>query len=333
MTAHDDVGLKRSLDALPREIEPGGEDMWPAIRARMNAVSPEIGSTRTLGQGTAWAPARLRAAALFIVLAASASALMLSRRAAGQWHLAAAGGGSRLFTVGEALATGGSTARLTVGRIGTVDVAASTDVRLLPAKWSQHRLALTRGTIHARIDAPPRIFSVETPSGTAVDLGCEYTLEVDSLGNSTLVVTSGWVSFEDHGRESLIPAGMRAVTRRGGIVGTPFRDDAPDSLRSALAAFDAGNHGDTVITALLRSAQSRDAVTLWHLVNRTEHAQRTRVFQRLIQLVPPPEGVSSEAVLGDARMMRLYWTVLPGTSPIVPEWQEKLWRLWLRVTG
>ena len=53
----------------------------------------------------------------------------------------------------------------------------------------------------------------------------------------------------------------------------------------------------------------------------------------MIQLVPPPEGVSSEAVLGDARMMRLYWTVLPGTSPIVPEWQEKLWRLWLRVTG
>jgi hypothetical protein len=333
MTTHDDVGLKRSLDALPREIEPGGQDLWPAIRARMTAAPPGIGSIRTPGHGTAWAPARLRAAALFIVLAASVSALMLSRRAAGQWHLGVAGGGSRLFTVGEALATGGSTARLTVGRIGTVDVAASTDVRLLPAKWSQHRLALTRGTIHARIDAPPRIFSVETPSGTAVDLGCEYTLEVDSLGNSMLVVTAGWVSFEDHGRESLIPAGMRAVTRRGGIVGTPFRDDAPDSLRSALAAFDAGDHGDKVMATVLRSAHPRDAVTLWHLVKRTDSDQRGRVFQRLIQLVPPPVGITSAAVLDDPRMMRLYWTLLPGTSPIVPEWQEKLWRLWLRVTG
>ena len=195
------------------------------------------------------------------------------------------------------------------------------------------RLALTRGTIHARINAPPRLFSVETPSGTAVDLGCEYTLDVDSLGNSALVVTSGWVSFEDHGRESLIPAGMRAVTRRGGIVGTPVRDDAPDSLRAALTAFDAGDHGDTVIAALLRSARPRDAVTLWHLANRAEGDQRRRVVQRLTQLVPPPAGVSREAVVDDARMMRLYWTMLPGTSPPIPEWQEKLWRLWFRVTG
>ena len=325
MRAHDDFELKRALDALPREIEPRGDDLWPQIRAGLN---PRVSAYRST-----WAPARLRIAALVIVLAASASALALSRRAAGQWHLADSGGGSRLFTVGEALATGGRTARLTVGRIGTVDVAVGTDVRLLPAKWSEHRLALSRGTIHALINAPPRLFSVETPSGTAVDLGCEYTLEVDSLGNSTLVVLSGWVSFEDHGRESLIPAGMRAITRRGGFVGTPFRDDAPDSLQAALTAFDAGDHGDTVIAALLRSARPRDAVTLWHLAKRTERDQRRRVFQRLTQLVPPPAGATSEAVVDDARMMRLYWTTLPGTSPIVPEWQEKLWRLWFRVTG
>ena len=326
MRAHDDFELKRSLDALPREIEPGGDDLWPKIRAGMH---PRVSAYRS----STWAPAQLRIAALVIVLAASASALALNRRAAGQWHLADSGGGSRLFTVGEALTTGGRTARLTVGRIGTVDVAVGTDVRLLPAKWSEHRLALSRGTIHALINAPPRLFSVETPSGTAVDLGCEYTLEVDSLGNSTLVVLSGWVSFEDHGRESLIPAGMRAITRRGGFVGTPFRDDAPDSLQAALTAFDAGDHGDTVIAALLRSARPRDAVTLWHLAKRTERDQRRRVYQRLTQLVPPPAGATSEAVVDDARMMRLYWTTLPGTSPIVPEWQEKLWRLLFRVTG
>ena len=324
MSTHDDFALKRALDALPREIEPGGDDLWPQIRA---GLKPRVSAHR----GT-WAPARLRLAALVIVLAASASALVLSRRAAGQWHVADSGG-SRLFTVGEALATGGHAARLTVGTIGTVDVAVGTEVRLLLAKWSEHRLALGRGSIHARINAPPRLFSVETPSGTAVDLGCEYTLDVDSLGNSTLVVLSGWVSFEDHGRESLIPAGMRTITRRGESVGTPFSDDAPDSLRAALTAFDAGDHADLVIAALLRSARPRDAVTLWHLAKRTEGDQRRRVFQRLTQLVPPPAGLTGQAVVDDARMMRLYWTMLPGTLPIVPEWQEKLWRLWFRVTG
>lgn len=327
MTAYDDLHLKRALDALPREIEPGGDDLWPGIRAQLRPAAAAAAGPRM------WTPARLRVAALLMVLGASAGALTLSRRAAGQWHIAAAGSNSRVFTVGNALATGAGTARLTVGRIGTVDVAEGTDVQLLQAKWSRHRLALSRGTIHARIDAPPRLFHVVTPSGTAVDLGCEYTLEVDSLGNSTLAVTSGWVSFEDQGRESLIPAGMRMISRRRGVVGTPFRDDAPDSLRSVLADFDAGNRSDSVIAALLRSPRASDAVTLWHLAKRTEGDQRARVFQRLIHLVPPPAGATRVAVVDDARMMKLYWTLLPGTAPIIPEWQEKLWRFWFRVTG
>lgn len=319
--AHDDLELKRAMDALPREIEPP-EDLWPSIRAGLNTGAPK-----------AWGIQRRRIAALLTLLAASAGALTFTRRAAGQWQLADASGAARRFAVGEELATGTGSVRFTVGTIGEVDAAAGTRIQLLAAKWSEHRLALTRGTIHARINAPPRLFIVETPSGTAIDLGCEYTLDVDSLGNSTLAVTAGWVSFEDHGQASLIPAGMRAITRHGAAVGTPFMNDTPDSLRTALAAFDAGDHGDTVIAALLRSARPRDAVTLWHLVKRTAGDQRHRVFQRLIQLVPPPDGVSSAAVLDNTRMMTLYWTKLPGTLPIVPEWQEKLWRLWLRVMG
>jgi hypothetical protein len=328
--AHDDFGLKRALDALPRQIEPGGDDLWPGIRAGLRTVAP--GHRRT-GAPRPWGIQRLRIAALLALLAVSAGALTLSRQTAGQWHLADASGAVRRFAVGEALATGADSARFTVGTIGEVDADAGTRVQLLAAKWSEHRLALTRGTIHARITAPPRLFIVETPSGSAVDLGCEYTLEVDSLGTSTLVVTAGWVSFEDQGRESLIPAGMRAVTRRGGAVGTPFMHDAPASLRAALTAFDAGDHGDSVIAAVLRSARPRDAVTLWHLVQRTEGARRDQVFQRLIQLVPPPSDIPAASLMDDPHMMKLYWTRLPGTLPIVPEWQEKLWRLWLRVMG
>ena len=39
MTAYDDLHLKRALDALPREIEPGGEDLWPGIRAQLRPVA------------------------------------------------------------------------------------------------------------------------------------------------------------------------------------------------------------------------------------------------------------------------------------------------------
>ncbi|MES2179678.1 MAG: hypothetical protein V4550_17600 [Gemmatimonadota bacterium] len=332
MTSHDDFRLKRALDALPRELEPGSPDLWPGIRAAITSVPADDRHTAPHSLNRL-APARLRVAALLLMLGASAGALALSRHAAGQWHLIADGGNSRLFEVGEDLATRDGTARLAVGKIGTVDVAHETDVRLLSARWSTHRLALSRGTIHARIDAPPRLFIVETPSGTAVDLGCEYTLGVDSLGTSTLVVTSGWVSFEDGGRESLIPAGMRSITRRGRVVGTPFRDDAPGSLRAALAAFDAGDHRDTVISDIVRRARPSDAITLWHVAKRTESGQQARVFTRLTELAPTPRGLTAAQVLADDRMMRLYWTTLPGSAPIVSGWQETLWRLWARIFG
>jgi hypothetical protein len=323
MKEPDDFELKRKLDALPRSIEPP-EELWPALRARLR---PRVARTWWRHQG-------LRIAALLVLLVGSAAALVLSRHRAGQWYVTRhAGQGASAFRPGDSLTTGHESASFTVGTIGQLEAGPLTRVRLLAAGAGGHRLALDRGTIHASLDAPPRLFIVETPSGTAVDLGCAYTLDVDHAGNSAIRVTAGWVSFEDHGQVSLIPADMRAVTRKGGVVGTPFREDAPDSLRRALAAFDE-DPDDSTLALILRSARRVDAVTLWHLVGRTSTVQRDQVVTRLLSLVPPPAGVLPEAILrNDGAAMQLYWEQLPGTLPITPEWKRQLWLWWLKVTG
>jgi hypothetical protein len=323
MNDRDEFALKRELDQLPRAIEPP-EDLWPSLRARL---APRF-------EARPWwrRPQALRIAALLVVCAASAAWLAVSRHRAATWTVAF-GARHGYFHAGDTLMTGPETARLRVGTIGTVDVASGSRVRLLVARAGEHRLALDRGTISAAVDAPPRLFIVETPSGTAVDLGCAYTLEVDSAGNSSIHVTLGWVSFEDKGQESLIPAGMRARTLRGGVVGTPFRDDAPDSLRHAALSYD-DDPDDSTLVIVLRTARRVDAVTLWHLVPRASGAQRDMVVSRLLTLVPPPAGVTPEAILrNDRAAMQLYWEQLPGTLPITPEWQRRLWTWWLKVGG
>lgn len=324
MNDHDDFELKRKLDALPRAIEPP-EDLWPSVRARLRPHVATVPRWRR--------PQVLRLAALLVVFLGSAAWLAVSRHRAATWTLSRGAGPPRVFHAGESLATGPSPVRFAVGTIGTVDVEAGARVRLLESRATRHRLALDRGTIRAAVTAPPRLFIVETPSGTAVDLGCAYTLDVDSLGNSTIHVTLGWVSFEDHGRESLIPAGMRAAAAKGGAVGTPYRDDAPDSLRAALARFDAAP-SDGALAVVLASARRSDAVTLWHLVARTRDAQRDQVVARLLGLVPPPEGVAPEAILrNDRAAMQLYWEKLPGTLPITPDWRKRIRLWWLKVAG
>jgi hypothetical protein len=322
MSEHDDMTLKRAMDALPRTIEPP-EDLWPGVRARIARPA----ALRL------WQRPGLRIAALLTLLAASAATLAITRQRAGLWQVAA-GDTVRRFRPGEALRVGVEPARLTVGSIGHVDVAPGTEVRLLAARWSGHRLALARGSVHASISAPPRLFIVETPSGTAVDLGCEYTLDVDSAGSSTIRVTLGWVSFENHGAVSLVPAGMRARAIKGGAIGTPYREDAPLALREALASVDAHTPGDAALDLALAAARRQDAVSLWHLVARTAGERRTRVLDRLTALVPARADIPRAALeRADPRAMELYWTTLPGTLPIIPEWRSALWRFWLRVAG
>ena len=332
MNEHDDMQLKRDLDALPREIAPPA-DLWPGVRGRLR-------DRGTVGHrdGTDRRPVplsrrpTLRVAALLALLGLSAGALMISRQRAATWRVVGRDSSGTLRP-GEYLATGGTARILTVGTIGRVEADTATRLHLVRASATEQRMALDRGTIRATISAPPRLFIVETPSGTAADMGCAYTLTVDSGGNSRLAVTAGWVSFEDRGVTSLIPAGMTALARRGAGIGTPVMDDASDSLRGAVAAWDT-TRSDSALSGVLRGARTRDAVTLWHMVQRGEGAQRGRIVTKLVAMVPLPDGVTRAAIdRANPRAMELYWIALPGTLPIVPSWQQGLWRLWLRISG
>jgi len=65
-----------------------------------------------------------------------------------------------------------SSARLSAGEVGHVDVGPGSRVRVVRAGPGEHRLALVRGRLDAFIWASPGQFFVETPSAVAVDLGC-----------------------------------------------------------------------------------------------------------------------------------------------------------------
>lgn len=268
-----------------------------------------------------WAVARplawaLAAAAVLVV----ASATWWLARPRG-WEVAATAGapvlgseplrGAGRAEAGDWLVTdAGSSARLTVGKIGVVDLGPSSRLRVLGRRGDQHRLELERGVMTAVILAPPRRFVVETPSATAVDLGCAYTLEVDPAGAGVLSVMVGWVSFEFGGRESFIPAGARCSTRPGLGPGTPYFTDATPALKNALALVDLAGAAppSAALDTVLAECRREDAFTLWHLLARMEGEARARVFDRLSALVPPPAEVTREGVLaGDLAMRDRWW--------------------------
>jgi hypothetical protein len=216
--------------------------------------------------------------------------------------------GNGRIAVGQWLETDGiSRAKINVADIGQVDIGPNSRVRLVGTRSTEHRLALERGRLHAMINAPPRLFVVETPSATAIDLGCSYTLEVDDAGRSILHVTSGWVALERKGLESIVPAGAICVTQPGKGLGTPYFDDASARFREALSLLDFQNGGAKALSTVLAEAREYDTLTLWHLFPRVRGAERARLYERMAALIAPPKGVTREGVLKlDKGMLNLW---------------------------
>ena len=233
------------------------------------------------------------------------------------------------FGVGQVLETDGqSKASVRDENVGEIQVEPDTRLRLLKVNNALQHVALEHGTIQAYIWAPAGEFVVDTPSATTVDLGCAYTLHVDDSGAGTVRTSMGWVGFKANGREAFIPAGAACSTRPKVGPGTPYFEDASEDFRNALRRFDFDDSNAEQRAAdlriVLREARSHDALTLWHLLRRTDAAQRADVFEKLNGFVATPAGATKEGVLRlDATMLDAWWNQL-GFGDIA------LWRHWER---
>ena len=325
-TEFEEIKFASELAArLPTVTAP--ENLWIGVEAGLDTPP-----AAALVSGRQWliAPRFAMAAGLLIVVLAAGLAIWIfkdSRKPA--WAVARLAGSPRIgsrviggegrLRMGQWLETDNDgRARIDIANIGQAEIDPNTRVRLIESRPNEHRLELARGRISARVWAPPKLFFVNTPSGVAEDLGCVYTLEVDDSGNSTLHVTTGWVSLQLTDREATVPAGAACATRRSRGPGTPYFEDASDAFRAALVQVDFNDDAATKESALkviLSEARPRDAMTLWYLLARVNDNDRPRVYDRLAQLARPPEGVTRQGVIDLNQEMLSSWKDSLGFAP------------------
>ena len=314
---------------------PGGVTVVPHIASSIQAETPGRPATPRRTRAVRW----LAAAAL--VAAAVITVDRMREWTTQPWRYVVetrtpdrrSGEGTEpMLRPGEWLVTDDrSTARLNVGHIGKATLGPASRLQLVRAEGSEHRLVLQRGELHARIWAPPRFFLVETPSATAVDLGCVYTLTVDSVGNGVLRVESGEVELTRGRSTVLVPAGNLAALRRGDGPGLPVSMRATPAFRQLASAFDAGAIDSGHVSALLRAADASQTITLWHMLDRLAGAERSLVIARLAELAPLPKPVTLEQVQrGDAAALAAWREVMEPrwSSESLPVWKRGWRRLW-----
>jgi hypothetical protein len=258
---------------------------------------PEFGMKPSRVYRSRWA---IAAAAAVVLGAVGVAKFAIPRAPETAWQIA----GLHLLR-GQVLRTGVAGVQLQADAVGRVDLSPNSELRATGEK----RLELKRGELHAFIWAPAREFVVDTPSARAVDLGCQYTLNVDDRGDGMLKVSMGWVAFEVSGREAFIPAGAQCRTRKRTGPGLPWFEDSSQAFQVAVGALERQEPG--ALAGVLREARAKDGLTLWHLLTRASGQDRAAVYDRFAELVKLPEGVSREGVLRqDPRMIDLCWNAL-----------------------
>jgi hypothetical protein len=319
------------------------------------APDPEIARLEALLRPLAYQPAPLRAETVALptarsryrrwlaaaaVLIAVVTGVVVARQTPtiAPWQVAARQGAPVVrspdgdlsrgaLTSGGAVETDArSSARLSVGRIGTVDLEPDSRLRLLDASTSEHRLSLERGTMHAVINAPPRYFLVETASALAVDLGCVYTLSVDERGNGMLAVEEGEVELERGDVRAAVLAGNSAAIRAGRGPGLPYPTRASVTLQRAVVAYDANPAAPGALDAVLAATDRQSTITLWHLLQRESPEGRAHIYERLASIAPPPASVTRERVLrGESGALQRWRTELqPEWITEPPPWKHLL---------
>jgi hypothetical protein len=226
--------------------------------------------------------------------------------------------------VGQVVETPAHTgARIESASVGAVTIEPDSQLKLMPSAPGKERLALDHGTIHALIWAPPARFIVETPSATTVDLGCEYTLHTSKDGGGWLTVEMGWVAFQWRNLESFIPAGAACRTTRAKGPGVPYFTDASPGFKSSIDAFNQ-TRSKSALQDALSDARPRDALSLWHLLQRTSGGDRAAVFARFQELVHLPPAVTAAAIMrNDPQALDQSWDAL-GLG------DTGWWRTWKR---
>lgn len=216
----------------------------------------------------------------------------------------------------------GAIATVQIADVGEVTLAAGSALRLVATGADQHRLELTRGRLSARVTAPPRLFIVDTPAATAVDLGCAYDLVVEPDGRTRLVVTGGAVSLEGHGRTAYVPVGAEVTTVPGRGPGTPVMTGSAPAWVAAVERYDrsAPDQAGAALAAMLALAGDGDTITVWNALANAAPGDRPGIMVRLDELAPRPEWVlDDDVVAGQPEALEAWRVGLEGAWLVPPD--------------
>jgi len=195
-----------------------------------------------------------------------------------------------------------SSVTFSIPKIGRIFIDASTNI----SRTNNDQIKLEKGQIKKFEGDATDVLTVITPLAKFTELykGSAFKLSVGDDDMSKLIVESGWVIVTVKEFDSYVPKNFSCLVMRGKYA-IPYPVDTTPQLISLFENYSGAN--DPSVGTILALATKKESLSLWHLLQLVSNEDRFLVFDKLNELVSPPNGVTKTGIQGLNKDMLLKW--------------------------
>jgi len=199
-----------------------------------------------------------------------------------------------------------SSASIDISEIGRINILGNTSFSRLEDDNSGelHNGKLKVNTVEANDN-----LHIAIPGATIenIDLETRYSLEVDSKGNSLIVLERGWLRVNSGDDEIIFPEKYNLKILSGSSVSLPFHFKSSYDLIALLEDYLFNGKKNITLNRIIESSTEKEAILLWNLLQRVNTDQRSAVYDKLYELVPHPNDIAREDILSLGKNMLQMW--------------------------
>lgn len=205
--------------------------------------------------------------------------------------------GNTEFNIGDILQTNNlSEATLEMPDVGTIEVFENTTIERLDGSYSAKIIS---GKIIVNTDGAKEYLHIETSQANINDfnLGTNYILQTDEIGNSTIELIDGWLQLISGETEIIFPGEYNLKILKGAGAGLPYHTSSTYEFINLLDEYIFGKKSDITLDKIIDLSSAKDGITLWNLLRVVKPGQRRVVYDKLYRLFPHPDEIKREDIL------------------------------------
>jgi DNA-directed RNA polymerase specialized sigma24 family protein len=201
------------------------------------------------------------------------------------------------FLAGDIISTNGvSSAGIEISDIGRINIFGNTSLTKLEDDNSAelHNGKLMINTVKAEDNLYIVIPNAKIEN---IDICTKYLVDVDSQGNSKIVLEEGWLRVSSGNDEIIFPEKYNLKVFKESGTSIPYYSESDLILITLIEEYLFNGNEESTLNRIINSSTITEAIMLWNLLQSVKPVQRINVYDKLNELVPHPADIRRKNIV------------------------------------